>query len=523
MGTFSARLGFIFPLYLFSFFSGGEDPSAFLIRSSSTAHILRLIESSVSASEIQCPPQSSLSFIRWFAAYLNFSVVFSFFSGFFTTLSALGSCVAELTYSASAFLGIPSASAAPRGDFDLARIRDETEQIRREPETEKTKAETAIDMPYVIPSAATGSSVSTFLPASPSSSRPVPTPLSIALSRPAPVPAHTPFTPLALPASPPLASSSAFNAQPGPRSLGMGYIYPPPPLAKAHSDSCARPYTGSAVLSRPPPPSFSPPSVASSSSLTDQETRQAMPIRRTASAPSVAPAVPSTIRYANAAGRGLPHIPRRRGGGSLSMSPASSVPEASATTVVSPSAARGRGRSRFVLGGEEDGGSGSGSEEEQTAGKPKKSKAKEDTHLDVDERAARKRLVSAEKKSPLVASPTSYSFTFPTPAEESHADHDHSDSGSECATPTPASVARERKASEGDLTSPAQVFASTETSETRLSAAASSVDRTSSSIPGIAPRARRGRGREGARRRGGLVFEEEDEAEGELVVSISKV
>ncbi|KAL5533528.1 hypothetical protein ACEPAF_5304 [Sanghuangporus sanghuang] len=319
-------------------------------------------------------------------------------------------------------------------------------------------------MPYIVPSTSSSTTSSTITPPH-SPSRP-PLALSIALASPAPVPAPTPFKPSEIPTSPRSNSCFGFGHQSfGSADIEMssrGPVQQHPPLIKALSDSGTR---TSATVTSPSddkgslPPSHSP------------------PMRRSASASSASP-MPTRLQQSNTAGNSLPHVPRRRTG-----SPFSIVEDLS-------SPPRGRSRSRFVLGSEE---SGSSSSEGRRRGTAKANSGSAEGSGETEERVARKRPISAERSSlkftssPLPLSPsTCRSGTVDSTASDSEA--------SDCMTPTQNRIAQGMHKLE--------VAVNTKNSQNK--------ENGQSTFAGIAPRARRGRHKDCARR---LTFGSDSEDE----------
>lgn len=363
------------------------------------------------------------------------------------------------------------------------------------------------EMPYIVPLPASPISTAGSASTSGSSSTPPHSPshppiaLTMAFASPAIIPAHT------IPFSPP-PNMQSFGAVARGRVVNGGY--PPhaqaPPLVKALSDMSS-PTTASTKASRTGP--MSKEKGATGANLSP-------PIRRTASASS-AETTPGMYRYANAAGSSLPRVPRRNRG-SFASTFSEQRSSSAATSVSTPSSAlssslaasssqsqvqsptaRGRTRSRFVLGAEE-GESGSGSDPESKEREGKESgKAKA---TGVEERAERKRPINAERSMALkIVSPSattgmtvdsiSSSIAFQNSAEH---DFEHSESGSECATPTPRSIARGRETRERAFAFQAAVPESTDVKINDSTDGRRDFGK--SNIPGIAPRARRGRGRD---------------------------
>ncbi|KAI5120162.1 hypothetical protein M0805_003649 [Coniferiporia weirii] len=594
MGGLS-KLGTLFSFLFPVFASVDEDESPSVTLSSGTTPVPPVgppLSTTVSHVYIQpCSPQratltlvpiiSSLSIFSSIVAYLGFLRFPLIFAFFLTCFAFLKRETARLTFRVyTFFLGTPTDSVswtATRGEIGLGnsifKLDYDTPSVNGTQSDFEYNFSNTINMPYALPTATlmapshsvpSTTSTCTLEPAhthtisstatalvSPYGLRVghVHSPLSLTITRsgPASVPPRTPFTP-PIPSSPPLSSSSTFNAQ---NAASKGYLYPPPPappLVKSHSDSSAPTSSSSTGILQ----------IRSESHAQSQSQVQAhaVPIRRAVSASSASSsrtpsasaraALSAAMRYANAAGRGLPHIPRRRGSSVISdpdsigpSSPPSAEPDASTATKTQGFTsqgngairvpARGRTRSRFVLGDEE---SGSGNSDEDADGKTKTKGGHGGGDMNVEERAVRKRPVSADRTRALgmtpsvpAASATLISASIVadhvnsvsvddssasrgdeiqngnSDAPAVFAEHECSDSDpeSECATPTPSSVARERQKWEqtiGDEDKDLLVKGST-----------------NSSIPGIAPRARRVRGRGGRRRSGGVFGEECDDQE----------
>ncbi|KAL5528838.1 hypothetical protein ACEPAG_4812 [Sanghuangporus baumii] len=322
-------------------------------------------------------------------------------------------------------------------------------------------------MPYIVPSTSSSTTPSTLTPPH-SPSRP-PLALSIALASPAPVPASTPFKPSEIPTSP--RSNSYFGS--GHQSFGSadiemssrGLVQQHPPLIKALSDAGTR---TSATLTSPSddkgssPPSHSP------------------PMRRSASASSASP-MPTVLQHCNTAGSSLPHVPRRRTGSSVSLVEELSSPP------------RGRSRSRFVLGNEEEGGS-SGSEGRRRGMARVNSGDAEGSGI-MKERVARKRPVSAECSSLTLKFTSSLLPLSPVSRRPGTSDSSASDSeASDCMTPTQNRIAQGMHKLEVTLN--AKQSQNKENGQ--------------SAFAGIAPRARRSRHKDYARR---LTFGSDSEDE----------
>lgn len=248
-------------------------------------------------------------------------------------------------------------------------------------------------------------------------------------------------------------------------------------------------------------------------------------------------------QFENKAGRGLPHIPRRianvksklmkreevaKGSPDVGGGGGVNGEESKGETLQNgnaPHAPVNKPRSRFVLGSEE---SGSGSDESSGVAR------EEDVPLFPSIKAEDDNAIE------LIAKPTTPS-ALESPASLHEEDTTllpdpdgvrsgmHSDSGSECATPTPVSIARGRRAREKLLEASAVHLRDGERAPMRpsrsstSSGSSTSVARscspsirdveeparaaagfTASSIPGIAPRPRRGRGAKALRHRSGV-------------------
>ncbi|KAL5512055.1 hypothetical protein ACEPAH_5274 [Sanghuangporus vaninii] len=319
-------------------------------------------------------------------------------------------------------------------------------------------------MPYIVPSTSSSSTSSTITPPH-SPSRP-PLALSIALASPAPIPALTPFEPSAIPTS--SRSNSCFGS--GHQSFGSadiemssrGSVQQHPPLIKALSDSGTR---TSATLTSP-------------SDDKGSLLPHSPPMRRSASASSASP-MPTVLQQSNTAGSSLPHVPRRR-----TDSPFSIVEDLS-------SPPRGRSRSRFVLGNEEESGS-SGSEGRRRS-TAKANPGSVEGSGKIEERVACKRPINVERSSLKFTS----SLLPPSPAtcHSSIADSSASDSeASDCMTPTQNRIAQGIHKLE--------VTVNTKNSQNK--------ENGQSTFAGIAPRARRGRYKDCARR---LTFGSDSEDE----------